>query len=83
MVGFQKYAYIFFIYSILGWIMETTRCWIKSKKFVNRGFLIGPCIPIYGFGLVLLTLVLEDYINDILVLFLMSTVLCRDFRIFY
>lgn len=43
----EKYLCIFFIYAFLGWAMETLRCWIKTKKFVNRGFLIGPYCPIY------------------------------------
>ena len=83
MIGFQKFAYIFFFYSIGGWIMESTRGWIKTGKFVNRGFLIGPCLPVYGWGLVLLTLCLEKYKNDIFVLFFMSIALCRNARIFY
>ena len=83
MVGFQKFICILFVYSIAGWFMESFRGWIKTGKFVNRGFLIGPCLPIYGFGLVLLTLVLEEYTNDIVVLFFMSIILCRNSRIFY
>lgn len=74
--GFQKLACIFYIYSIGGWIMESIRGWIKTGKFVNRGFLIGPCLPVYGFGLVLLTLMLEDYTNDIFVLFTSSIFIC-------
>lgn len=83
MVGFEKFVCIFFVYSIAGWFMESIRGWIKTGKFVNRGYLIGPCLPVYGWGLVLLTLVLEQYTNDIFLLFCMSIVLCRCFRVFY
>lgn len=83
MVGFQKFACIFFIYSIGGWFMESIRGWIITKKFVNRGFLIGPCLPVYGWGLVLLTLCLEKYTNNIAILFFMSIILCRYIGIFY
>lgn len=76
MTELEKYVCIFFFYSIGGWIMESTRGFIKTKKFVNRGYLIGPCLPVYGFGLVLLTLCLETYTNDIIVLCGMSIVLC-------
>ena len=41
---------LFLIYSLLGWIIETTYVFVKDNKFVNRGFLIGPVIPIYGTG---------------------------------
>ncbi len=38
------------IYSFVGWICETIFCSVGQGKFVNRGFLIGPFCPIYGFG---------------------------------
>ena len=40
----------FFIYSILGYISEVIYCSIPQHRFVNRGFLYGPYLPIYGFG---------------------------------
>lgn len=43
----------FILYSILGWIYETTFCSLKSLKWDNRGMLIGPYCPIYGVGAVL------------------------------
>lgn len=49
-----EWAFIFYIYSILGWIFESTVVSIKQRKFVNRGFLRGPMLPIYGLGAVLI-----------------------------
>ena len=43
----------FVIYSFLGWVWETTFCSIKAGHFINRGFLNGPVVPVYGFGAVL------------------------------
>lgn len=59
------YVLVFFIYAFAGWIMETTSISIRNKKFVNRGFLIGPVCPIYGYGVVLVSLLLQKYQNDI------------------
>lgn len=67
---------IFFIYAFAGWIMETTSISIRNKKFVNRGFLIGPVCPIYGYGVVLVSLLLQKYQNDIIVTFFMSIIIC-------
>lgn len=53
------YFVLFMIYSILGWIMEVICSLINLKKFVNRGFLIGPYCPIYGSGAILITLLLK------------------------
>ena len=40
----------FLIYGVIGWIFESSLRSIADKKFVNRGFLFGPFIPIYAFG---------------------------------
>lgn len=71
---FYSYCILFFIYSFLGWIMEVTL--ITDKKFVNRGFLLGPCCPIYGCGCILLNLLLHNYTNNILVLFILTMFTC-------
>lgn len=49
----------FTIYSFLGWLSETIYCFIIDKKFTYRGFLYGPVCPIYGFGGVLVTILLK------------------------
>lgn len=67
---------IFFIYSIGGWLIESVGGIFTKKKFVNRGFLMGPYCPIYGVGVVLITLFLSKYHNDVIALFLLSAVLC-------
>ena len=46
----------FAIYSFLGWRMETIFASTIERKFINRGFLIGPFCPIYGFGAVMIIL---------------------------
>lgn len=47
---FLQIIMFFIIYCFLGWIWETFYVSVKTRKFVNRGFLHGPLIPIYGFG---------------------------------
>ena len=44
------------IYSIIGWVYESTICSIGHRKLINRGFLNGPYCPIYGTGAVLVLL---------------------------
>lgn len=70
------YFMLFFIYAILGWIIETTLVSIEKRKFVNRGFLIGPYCPIYGFGGLAITILLKNYTKDPIVLFLMAVIIC-------
>ena len=70
------YFMLFFIYAILGWIIETTLVSIEKRNLVNRGFLIGPYCPIYGFGGLAITILLKNYTKDPIVLFLMAVIIC-------
>ena len=72
----KNYCFLFFIYSILGWTMEIINNLIREKKFVNRGFLIGPYCPIYGCGGILITVFLSKYSEYPVALFCIALVLC-------
>ena len=61
----------FIIYSFLGWIYETLYCSLVEGHYVNRGFLYGPLIPIYGSCIVFAVLLLYDKrINKVLLFFI-------------
>lgn len=49
-----QWMLIFYIYCFLGWCFESTVVSVQQRRFVNRGFLRGPLLPIYGFGATLL-----------------------------
>ena len=70
------YFILFMMYSFMGWLMEVMLTLIKEHKFVNRGFLIGPYCPIYGYGCLLIIILLGKYANDFIVLFLMTITIC-------
>ena len=55
---FLTLAYLFFIGSVLGWVLELLYRNItqRPEKLVNPGFCTGPYLPIYGFGLCVLYL---------------------------
>ncbi len=72
----ELYILIFFTYSFAGWFMESVGGILKVKKFVNRGFLIGPYCPVYGYGVVLITLLLDKYKTDIALVFVLSVLIC-------
>ena len=74
-MDFLKVYLLFWIASILGWIMEVIICSFSERKLVNRGFLIGPYCPIYGFG-ALIMLTLSPFKNNLVVCFVMALVLC-------
>lgn len=48
-------ATLFVIGSLFGWVLELFyRRFVSQKKWMNPGFLMGPYLPIYGFGVVVL-----------------------------
>ena len=69
------YLTLFVVYSILGWILETCHCSYNQKKLIlNRGFLIGPYLPVYGVTSIVMILFLNEYKQDLFTLFAMSVV---------
>ena len=73
------FVFIFFIGSMVGWVLELFyRRWYH-KKWINPGFLVGPYLPIYGLGLSLLTsvhLLLQNTdVNDFVEILLMGLIM--------
>lgn len=64
------------LYSIIGWIIESTFVFLSTKKWVDRGFLIGPYLPIYGWGSILMILYLTQYKDNIITVFILGVVVC-------
>lgn len=70
------YFLLFLIYSFLGWCMEVCCSLVVRHKFINRGFLLGPYCPIYGCGAILITLLLKNFTNKPVLLFIMAILVC-------
>ena len=49
-----QWLLFFYLYCFLGWVWESCYVSLKQRRWVNRGFLRGPLLPIYGFGAVLI-----------------------------
>ena len=73
---------LFFVYSFIGWCMEVVVTLYTTKKLVNRGFLVGPICPIYGFGGTLMALTLSRYSEDPFVVFGMAILICTVLEYF-
>ena len=68
------YISYFFIYSFLGWIIETIYAILINGYFVKRGFLYGSICPIYGFGAVILIMATKRLYGKPFMKFIISTV---------
>ena len=68
---------LFFLISCIGYIVEVVYCSVVDNYFEwNRGFMLGPYIPIYGVGALSIFYLLRHYYGDPLALFLFSFLLC-------
>ena len=79
---FCIYFLLFIIYSFLGWLLEVINIYITSKKFVNRGFLIGPICPIYGYGVLAIIFLIGPDTHDFISVFLKSILVCAILEYF-
>ncbi len=69
-----EYITYFFIYSFLGWVIETIYALFVQGCFVKRGFLFGPFCPIYGFGAILLIITTKKLYKKPLLKFLIPAI---------
>lgn len=67
---------LFFSFSVLGWLWEVGLHFVNYGVFVNRGVLLGPWLPIYGTGGVLLIIALQKFRSKPVLVFLLAMVLC-------
>lgn len=70
------YILLFFTFSIFGWVWEVFLHCLNTGEFVNRGTMYGPWLPIYGFGGVLILVLLKKYRDNPRLLFILAFVLC-------
>lgn len=64
---------LFLIYAFLGYLVEVAFCSLWAKKLVlNRGFFLGPYLPIYGVSCLLIGSVVLKYKSDFFTVFVLS-----------
>ncbi len=58
-----QWLFFFYFYCFFGWCFESAYVSIKSRKFVNRGFMKGPFLPLYGSGAIMMLLVSKPFLQ--------------------
>ena len=79
--SFYQLCLLFLIWAFLGWGVEVCFHTIKMGEYSNRGFLDMPICPIYGFGVLIITIVLKSVSGDPLLVFLLSSLICTAFEL--
>ncbi|MEG0978465.1 MAG: putative ABC transporter permease [Oscillospiraceae bacterium] len=76
------YIAFFFFYSFIGWILECIWCTFSETRqahrfvFINRGFLAGPLCPIYGCSALSMTIFLQPFAHNLIIVFFLGIVVC-------
>ena len=66
------YILLFFISSFIGYLYEVIYYLIDDNELVNRGFLYGPYLPVYGFGAIFMIVLLKKFKKNPILVFLLS-----------
>ena len=74
--NFWQVLFWFFAYCFIGWIWESTYRSFRLGRLVNSGFLVGPYIPIYGFGGLFYILLLHFTTRPLELFFLGAVIAC-------
>lgn len=73
---FMYDVWLFFLTAVFGWLWEGLLYLLKDETYVNRGFLTGPWLPIYGMGAVMLEVLFHRWRDRPALLFFLSMLLC-------
>lgn len=69
-----QWLFFFYTYCFLGWCFESAYVSICTHKFVNRGFMRGPFLPIYGSGAIMMYVVSMPFQHNIVLTYLAGCV---------
>lgn len=65
-----QWLFFFYFYCFFGWVFESTYVSLRKKQFVNRGFMRGPFLPIYGSGGIMMLVVSMPFQDNILLTYI-------------
>ncbi len=69
-----QWMLFFFIYCFIGWIWESCFVSVKEKRWVNRGFLHLPMLPLYGSGAVIMLFASLPFRGNLILTYLSGVV---------
>lgn len=69
-----QWLLFFFVYCFVGWVWESCYVSVRKHQWVNRGFMHGPLLPIYGSGAVIILLMTIPVRENLGLIFLFGMV---------
>lgn len=65
-----QWLFFFYFYCFFGWCFESAFVSIKTKKLVNRGFMRGPFLPLYGSGAIMMLVVSMPFQDNLVLVYI-------------
>lgn len=73
--NFSTWLLFFYIYCFFGWVIESTIVSFSEKRLINRGFMKGPVLPLYGSGAIIVLLLCLPYKSNPVIIYILGVVL--------
>lgn len=70
----SQWLFFFYFYCFFGWCFESAYVSIRNKRLVNRGFMRGPFLPLYGTGAVMMLVVSMPFQDNLILTYLAGCV---------
>ena len=76
MIHYKAFQWLFFfyMYCFFGWCFESAYVSAKSRKLVNRGFMRGPFLPLYGSGAIMMLVVSMPFQENIFMTYIAGVI---------
>lgn len=65
-----QWLFFFYFYCFVGWCIESAYVSIHQKRLVNRGFMRGPFLPLYGSGGIMMLVVSMPFQQHLLLVYI-------------
>lgn len=69
-----QWLFFFYFYCFFGWCFESAYVSLKEKRLVNRGFMRGPFLPLYGSGGIMMLVVSAPFQGNSVLVYLAGCV---------
>lgn len=69
-----QWMLFFYIYCFLGWLWESTYVSVRRREWVNRGFMHGPFLPIYGSGAIVILFTTLAFRENLWMIYLLGMI---------
>ncbi len=79
---FTTLVMFFFTFAFVGWAWEVFYTLLNNGILANRGTMLGPWLPIYGVGGIIIIVLLKPFRRNPLLMFLVTIVACGTLEYF-